>query len=184
MSILLLLLRLLMAPMPIVPAAATETGGAAAAVRPESAPKTGPEALRQAQAQQAAIDAAPVKLRALLRSANDTQYHASCVAQRLAEAQVHVALARDEMRRLTDPAGLSAGDRVHALTRLRLIAERTEELEHAARLCVDDDLSSITATKKETAVSPAIQKRGDVTSPPPLPRPCPGGVSCVVVPEP
>ena len=179
MAIVLLLLRLLSAPMPITPAAVTETSTAAAA-RPQ--PGSDPTALREARAQQAAIEAGPVKIRALLRGANDSQYRASCVAQRLAEAQVHVSLARDEMQRLTDPNGISDGDRQHALRRLALIAKRTQEVEQTARLCVEDDLSSISATKFETAVSPAIERRGDPTSPPPPAYPCPSGNSCVTIP--
>jgi hypothetical protein len=165
--------------MPITPAAVTEIG-TATAVRPQA--KSDPAALREARAQQAAIDAGPVKIRALLRGANDSQFHASCVAQRLAEAQVHVSLARDEMQRLADPDGISDGDRQHALRRLSLIAKRTQEVEQAARLCVEDDLSSISATKFETAVPPAVERRGDPTSPPSPAYPCPSGNSCVTLP--
>jgi hypothetical protein len=121
----------------------------------------------------------------LLRGANDTQYHASCVAHRLDEAQVHVALAREEMRRLMDPNGIAAGDREHALRRLALIAARTDEVERAARTCLDDELSSISATKYNTAEPPRVERKPDITvvSPPPPIAPCPG-VSCFVIPEP
>jgi hypothetical protein len=178
-SILLVLLRLLTAPLPITPAAATETG-TAAAVRPQA--KSDPAALREARAQQATIDAAPAKIRTLLRGANDSQYRASCVAQRLAEAQVHVSLARDEMQRLTDPNGISNGDTQHALRRMSLIAKRTQEVEQAARLCVEDELSTISATKFDTAVSPPVERRGDPTGPPPPAYPCPAGNSCITIP--
>jgi hypothetical protein len=119
-----------------------------------------------------------------MRVAMDTQFRAGCVAQRLAEAQVHVSIARDEMQRLTDPAGVSAGDRAHALRRLSLLAQRTHEVEQAAHLCVDGDESSITATKSETGVPAAVEQRGDVIAPPPIPRPCPAGNACIVVPAP
>ena len=92
---LLLLLRLLTAPATLFPAAATvET-----VARPQPT-QANPASLSDARAYQADVDAGPAKIRALMRVANDTQYRASCVAQRLAEAQVHVALARDEMHRL------------------------------------------------------------------------------------
>jgi len=130
---LLLLLRLLTAPASIFPAAAIET-----VAQPQVAHLDG-ASLSDARAREAEIDAGPQRIRALVRVASDTQFRASCVAQRLAEAQVHVAIARDEMRRLTDPAGISAGDRAHALRRLTLLAERTREVEQAAHLCVDTD---------------------------------------------
>ena len=180
-----LLLRLLTAPTSLFPAAAvvdTATHPRAAVVDAATQARGDAAALGDARAQQAAIDAGPAKIRALLRGANDTQYHASCVAQRLAEAQVHVALARDEMQRLTDPSGVSAGDREHALRRLTMIAERTREVEGAARLCLDDELSSISATKYDTWVPSAVQERGDATRPPPPIYPC--TAPCLVVPVP
>ena len=152
MSILFLLLRLLTAPAPALPAATV-------------AAKPAPT-LAEARAQLATIEAGPARIRALMRNAQDTQFHASCVAQRLAEAQVHVTLARDEMRRFEGPASGSA-DKAHAAKRLALIAERTAEVEHTARVCIEDELSTITATKFEVEVSPAVEAAGDVTKPPP-----------------
>jgi len=183
-----LLLRLLTAPTTLFPAAAvvdTATEPRAAVVHAATQARGGVDAaaLRDARAQQATIDAGPVKIRALLQGANDTQYHASCVAQRLAEAQVHVALARDEMQRLSDPGGLSSGDREHALRRLTLIAERTREVESAARACIDDELSSISATKYDTSAPPSVLRQNDGTAPPPPIYPCPYP-GCLVVPAP
>ena len=181
-----LLLRLLTAPTTLFPAAVvvdTATRPHAAVVDTATRARGGVDAaLRDARAQQETIDAGPGKIRTLLRGANDTQYHASCVAQRLAEAQVHVSLARDEMQRLTDPSGVSPGDREHALRRLTIIAERTREVEGAARLCLDDELSSISATKYDTWVPSAVQERGDGTRPPPPIYPC--TAPCLVVPVP
>ena len=88
----------------------------------------------------------------------------------------------DEMQRLTDPSGVSPGDREHALRRLTIIAERTREVEGAARLCLDDELSSISATKYDTWVPSAVQERGDGTRPPPPIYPC--TAPCLVVPVP
>jgi hypothetical protein len=170
-----LLLRLLTAPGTLFPAAVVDS-----ATPPLATIDTA--ALRDARAQQAAIDDGPVKIRALMRGASDSQYHATCVAQRLAEAQVHVSLARDEMQRLTDPNGISNGDTQHALRRMSLIAKRTQEVEQAARLCVEDELSTISATKFDTAVSPPVERRGDPTGPPPPAYPCPAGNSCITIP--
>jgi hypothetical protein len=169
---LLLLLRLLIAPATIFPAVAT--------VETVARPQADSAALGDARAHQADIDAGPAKIRGLMRIANDTQYRSSCVAQRLAEAQVHVSIARDEMRRLAEGSGLTAGDRAHAVQRLALLAQRTHEVEQAARLCVDDEASSITATKKNTGVPPAVERRGEATAPPPMPYPC-GGTVCTVI---
>lgn len=172
-----LLLRLVMAPATLFPAAVVDT-----ATQPRPALDAA-AALRDARAHQATIDAGPGRIRALMRGANDSQYHASCVAQRLAEAQVHVALARDEMQQLTSSASVSAGDREHATRRLTLLAERTQEVERAARACIDDDTSSISATRYETWVPPTVEQRGDETAPPPHIYPCPSP-GCLVVPVP
>lgn len=172
-----LLLRLLTAPATLFPAAAI--------VDTATQPRAGVDAasLQDARANKATIDDGPAKIRALMRGATDTQYHASCVAQRLAEAQVHVALARDEMQQLTDPAGVSRGDREHALRRLKLIAERTQEIEHAARSCVDDETSSISATKWQITVPAAVERQNDGTVPPPPVYPC-SYEGCLAVPAP
>ena len=146
-----LLLRLLTAPTPALAASTT------VAVKP-------PPTLADARAHLASIEAGPARIRALMRNAQDTQFHASCVAQRLAEAQVHVTLARDEMRRF-EGAGSGPGDQAHAAKRLGLIAERTAEVEHTARVCIEDELSTISATKFEVEVSPAVEAAGDLTGP-------------------
>ena len=149
-----LLLRLLTAPAPALPAAI---------VAAKAAPS-----ISDARAHLASIEAGPARIRALMRNAQDTQYHAGCVAQRLAEAQVHVTLARDEMRRFEGPVS-GPGDKAHAAKRLALIAERTAEVEHTARVCIEDELSTISATKFEVEVVPAVEAAGDVTKPDPFP---------------
>jgi len=169
-SILLLLLRFLTVPLtPATVAAVTDA-----------------DVLRDARAQIATIEAAPAKIRTFMRGA-DGPVRLSCVQQRLAEAQVHVMLARDEMQTLGRPVTgrdqTSADDRAHALTRLRLLLQRTQEVERAARACVDDELSTISATKFETQVPAAVQKVGDVTAPPMPPHPC-LGIDCTVLPLP
>jgi hypothetical protein len=154
-SILFLLLRLVTAPTPALPAATVAAKPAAT--------------LAETQAHLARIEAGPARIRTLMRSAQDSQFHAGCVAQRLAEAQVHVTLARDEIRRFEGSASGSA-DKAHAAKRLALIAERTAEVEHTARTCIEDELSTISATKFEIEVSPVVEAAGDVTKaePPPL----------------
>jgi hypothetical protein len=166
--ILFLLLRFLTVPMsPVVSTAAAVMDA---------------DALRDARAQMAEIENAPARIRTFMRGAQDGPVRLSCVQQRLAEAQVHVVLARDEMQALAAPAPASAADRAHARTRLRLLAQRTQEVEHAARSCVDDELSTITATKFEVEVPTAVDKLGDVTDVPVLQQhPCPG-TECSVIP--
>jgi hypothetical protein len=173
---LLLLLRLLTAPTPALPAGAVVEEAA----RPQ--PTIDATTLRNAQADLATIEAGPTRIRALMRAAGNRPVYQACVGQRLAEAQVHVSLGRDEMQLLTDPPS-APDDRAHARRRLGLLAQRTRELELAARSCVDEEDSTISATKFHTDVPAKIERRGDVTSPPPLPRPCPGS-ECIVLPEP
>ena len=174
MSILFLLLRFLTEPMPIVPAAAVMSDA---------------DALRDARANMATIEAGPTRIRGYMRGAQDGPMRMSCVAQRLQEAQVHVTLARDEMQVLaateagSGGAPARAGDRAHALKRLALMAQRTQEVDRAARLCVDDELSTVSATKYEVDVSGAVERHGDPTEvPAQMPHPCPGGSVCTVVP--
>src|SRR5262245_6570360 len=136
--------------MPVVPAAAVMSDA---------------DALRDARAHLATIEAGPARIRGSMRGAQDQPMRDSCGALPLQEAQVHVTLARDEMQVLAATTGTSggparAGDRAHALRRLTLMAERTQEVERAAHLCVDDELSSVTATRFETEVAPRIEDRG------------------------
>jgi hypothetical protein len=174
---LLLLLRLLTLPAPVLPAAPVVDSA------PRPAATVDAAALGEAQANLLTIEAGPRKIRAMLPAAGNRPVYAGCVGQRLAEAQVHVAMARDEMQRLTG-AESRPDQRTQARTRLALLAQRTREVEHAALSCVDEDDSSISATRFRTDVPPLVQKRGDVTRPPPPPHPCPSGGACLVIPEP
>jgi hypothetical protein len=157
-----LLLRLLTLPTEQIPSATIQAPAVVAATRAPA--PTAAAALADARAQLAAIEGSPAKIRMLMRGAQTDPYGASCVAQRLAEAQVHVTLGRTEMRELTAP-GRTADDRAHASRRLALLVERTREVERAARLCVDGDVSSISAVKVEVEAPPAVERLGDVTSP-------------------
>jgi hypothetical protein len=51
-----------------------------------------------------------------------------------------------------------------------LLAKRTEEVVHAAHICVDDETSSISAVKSEV-LRPEALDPGDPTAPPPPLRP-------------
>src|SRR3954471_19915819 len=95
-----LLLRFLTMPAPALPAAAVVEN----VVRQE---RPADMSVRDARANLDLINASPAKIRALLRFAHDP-LRASCVAQRVEEAQVHTMLARDEMQRL-DGAPATAG---------------------------------------------------------------------------
>ena len=171
MSILFLLLRFLTAPMPVVPAAAVLTDA---------------DAVRDGRGYMATIEAGPTRIRNFMRGAQNGPMRMSCVAQRLQEAQVHVVLARDEMKVLAAPETASEhgrdSDRAHALKRLALMATRTQEVERAARLCIDDELSTVNATRFQTDVPAEIERRGDPTEPPSMmPYPCPD-TPCTVLP--
>jgi hypothetical protein len=78
---------------------------------------------------------------------------ASCVAQKLAEAKIGIRIAGDEMARLKDSvAKKDDGERDYALRRLRLLAERTQGLTHAARVCAEDERSTVDITQVEVQV--------------------------------
>jgi hypothetical protein len=164
-----LLLRFLTMPAPALPAAAVVEN----VVRQE---RPADMSVRDARANLDLINASPAKIRALLRVAHDP-LRASCVAQRVEEAQVHTMLARDEMQRL-DGAPATAGpqlnrdrdDRAYAAKRLAMLAQRTREIERTARSCVDDELSTVNAVKVEV-IAPGTMETEDVTAPPPPTRP-------------
>ena len=76
----------------------------------------------------------------------------------------HAGARRDAAPRPTR-AAVSAGDRAHA--RQAPHADRAsarDEVERAARLCLDDELSTISATKYEIEVPPAVERHGDGTT--------------------
>jgi hypothetical protein len=175
-----LLLRLLTLPAEQIPPAAIPAPVVVAAARAPA--PTAATALADARAQLAAIEGSPARIRMWMRGAQADPYGASCVAQRLAEAQAHVTLGRTEMRELTAP-GRTADDRAHAARRLALLMERTREVERAARLCVDSELSTISAVKVEVEVPSAVDKVGDVTNPPQAPRDC-SGTPCEILSRP
>jgi len=179
-SLLLLLLRLLTGPAQAQPAdpVAENSARPAAVGAPVDA-----SASNDANADLATVEAGPRRIRKLLPAAGNRPIYAGCVNQRLAEAQVHVSLARDEMKRLTTPS-TSPADRAHARERLAFLAQRTREVQHAAVSCIDEDDSSISATRYQTQVPPAIQKMRDPTTPPPLAYPCNGSGDCMVIPAP
>jgi len=174
-----LLLRLLTLPTEQIPPAAIQAPAVVSAARAPA--PTAAAALADARAQLAAIEGSPAKIRAFMRGAQTDPYNASCVAQRLAEAQVHVTLARTELRELTAP-DRTADDRAHAARRIALLRERTREIEHAARLCVDNEVSSISAVKVEVEAPSAVERVGDVTSAPQPPTYCPG-TPCAILPR-
>jgi hypothetical protein len=175
---LLLLLRLLTLPAPALPAAPVMDSKARPAAVVDAT------ALRAARSDLAMIEAGPHRIRAMLPAAGDRAIYTGCVAQRLAEAQVHVAIARDEMQRLTAGPPAPPAEQSHARNRIALLAQRTRDVERDALRCVDQDDSSISATKSETTVPPMALPRPDPTLPPPLAYPCPSGNGCMVIPEP
>jgi len=72
----------------------------------------------------------------------------SCVEAKLAEARVGLQIAGDEMSRLDGALSSNdAGEQDYAMRRLRLLAERSHDLTHAAQVCVTEELSSIDVTR-------------------------------------
>jgi hypothetical protein len=81
----------------------------------------------------------------------------SCVAEKLAEVKISIRIAGDEMARLHDSlARRDEGERDYALRRLRLLSERTHGLESAARVCAEDDRSSVDITQVKVEVTPQL----------------------------
>ena len=135
-----------------------------AAVRPAQPPS---DPVAVAHRQMRAITDGVARIRRLMPLAENRAVRMTCVMQKLVEAKVHVQLADTEMAAFdaapADADAASSGKptaepgrrspaadaeaRAHALMRLDLIAKRTVEVERAARVCVEDDLSSIDITQ-------------------------------------
>ena len=137
-----------------------------AAVRPGKPPGD-PVAIAHRQLR--AITDGVGRIRRLMPLAENRAVRMTCVMQNLVEAKIHVQLADKEMAAFdASPAdadtvrgkatgataelgrrapAIDTDARAHAVMRLDLIAKRTVELERAARVCVDDDLSSINITE-------------------------------------
>jgi hypothetical protein len=81
----------------------------------------------------------------------------SCVAEKLAEAKISIRLGGEEMERLEQSlARKDQGERDYALRRLRLLSQRTRGLEHDARVCAEDDTSSVDVTEVKVEIAPQI----------------------------
>jgi uncharacterized small protein (DUF1192 family) len=85
---------------------------------------------------------------------------ASCVSEKQAEARIGARLGGDELARIKanlqgkdDPR--AAGERAYAQRRLELLILRGGELERAARICVDEDRSSIDVTQVQVEIAPS-----------------------------
>jgi hypothetical protein len=96
-------------------------------------------------------------------------YSASCVTEKLAEAQIGLRLGDQEMVRLeTSLARRDAGERAYALRRLQLLVERAATVLTAARACAAVDEGGITSTKVEVEIDPKIPQDDPTKPPPPL----------------
>jgi hypothetical protein len=82
----------------------------------------------------------------------------NCVEAKLAEARVGLQIATGEMERLESSMGPcpDAGEQAYAMRRLKLLVERADELNKAARVCATENLSSIDTTTVEVEISPSI----------------------------
>ena len=90
----------------------------------------------------------------------------NCVDQKLAEARAGLQIAAAELARLEDgQVRGDDGENDYAARRLRLLVERSGELDRAARVCATEELSTIDTTKVEVEISPSVPP-GDPTRPP------------------
>ena len=153
---------------------------APAAVRPA---QSAGDSLEAAHRQLRAITDGVARIRRLMPLAENRAVRMTCVMQKLVEAKIHVQLADNEMAAF-DPAPANADTaadakpttvvateparralaadveaRAHALMRLDLIAKRTVELERSARVCVEDEMSSIDITQVQVEESDAPKKK-------------------------
>jgi hypothetical protein len=85
---------------------------------------------------------------------------ASYVEAKLAEARAGLQIAGAEL------SHIDGGDETdYSLHRLRLLADRSDELVRAARVCATDEQSTIDTTQVEVEISPLVPD-GDPTRPP------------------
>ncbi|MES1208745.1 MAG: hypothetical protein ABUS79_22635 [Pseudomonadota bacterium] len=72
----------------------------------------------------------------------------NCVDRKLAEARVGLQIATDEIARLDASVGNGdAGEQDYSMRRLRLLAERANDLTKAAQVCITEEVSSIDVTQ-------------------------------------
>lgn len=72
----------------------------------------------------------------------------NCVDRKLAEARVGLQIATDEIARLDASVDNGdSGEQEYSMRRLRLLAERANDLTKAAQVCVTDEVSSIDVTQ-------------------------------------
>ena len=155
-SILFLLLRLLTAPTPALPAATVDAKPPPTLARRPRATgqhRGGPRRDPRAHAQRPghAVSRGLRRSSAWLRHRCTSRWR----ARRCAFSRVRRQAPRTKLMRAK---------------RLTLIAERTAEVEHTARVCIEDELSTITATKYEVEVSPAVEAAATSPGRPAPPR--------------
>jgi hypothetical protein len=133
------------------------------------APGAGDDPRARARAAMRVLAHAVETIQRIAAKAPRDAYTANCVAEKLAEARIGVRLGDQESARLeASLAGHDGEEAAYALRRLGLLAARAASVLAAARICATDDTSSVSATKVEVEISPAIPA-GDPTGPPPPP---------------
>ena len=138
-------------------------GKAAAAASTASAASADPLAEPRALVK-SMYDTAAFIERVQERAGGNRALRASCVSEKLAEAKISIRLAGEELERLEQSlARKDQGERDYALRRLRLLAERTRGLQRDARLCAEDDTSSVDVTEVKVEIAPQIPA-GDPTN--------------------
>jgi hypothetical protein len=126
-----------------------------------------PKTLADARVLSKTISDGVAHIQRLVPRAQVSDVRASCVYQRLTEGRVHVQLAREALAILEEDARevadkgvasekgppeakkLRDETRAAALSRLDHLVRRTRMVEREARLCLDDDRSSIDITRVE-----------------------------------
>ena len=141
-----------------------------------------PKTLADARVLSKTVSDGVAHIQRLVPRAQVSDVRASCVYQRLTEGRVHVQLAREALAILEEdarergrqrrrvragpPEAKKARDetRAAALSRLDHLVRRTRMVEREARLCLDDDRSSIDITRVEVEVVPRVEAAGKVST--------------------
>jgi hypothetical protein len=137
----------------------------ALAAAPDPAPAT---ELERAKADMRVLTDGIRAVERIAALADGRAVRASCVAEKLAEARAGVQIgsgelatvetiwARDQSAAAPEVRNQDESDLAYALTRLHLLADRALELSRAARVCVDEDRSSVTVTRVQVEIVPGI----------------------------
>ena len=154
---------------------------AAKALAADPDPPRAPTELERAKAEMRVLTDSVQAIERVAALTGGRAVRASCVAEKLAQARAGVQIGSGELARIesisahdqsqAEPAARNQdeSDLAYALTRLHLLADRALEVTRAARVCADEDHSSVTITRVDVQIAPGTPADDPTALPPQRP---------------